>query len=262
MPGQHINNTAKIFVMNKHTFLKNATIIAVIVILAGMLRPPVCKAQNSVTKRIIIDTVTIDGAIQNKDEYEFDLLQQSVSSKVTFENNYLSSMYFPAFNCLVSFVPNDDLSINVTLDNNEGELELHHLEKMGDTVHISCYRIYNNCLFDSITYSAGYFHHLNDTSIALYKQSAFTSLPKGNCTDTLKSVHLDINGKIFTIPVSATKILGIKDYHGYPKKIDEKRLDEYVSGKKKALRRKVKYNTFWGRERSYKYAYSGRLDFQ
>ena len=248
--------------MNKRTFLKNSTIIAVIVILAGMLRSSVCHAQKTVIKRIIIDTVTIDGAIQNKDQYEFDLLQQSVSSKVTFENNYLSLKDFPAFNCLVSFVPNDDLSINLILDNNGGELELHHLEKMGDTIHISSYMVYNNCLFDSIRYSAGYFHHLNDTSIALYKQSSFTSLPKGNCTDTLKSVHLDINGKIFTVPISATKIMGIKNYDGYPKKKDEKRQDEYSSRKTSALRRKVKYNTFWGHERSYKYAYSGRLEFQ
>ena len=168
---------------------------------------------------------------------------------------------FPAFNCLVSFVPNDGMSINMTLDNNGGELELHHLEKMGDTIHISSYMIYNNCLFDSIRYSAGYFHHLNDTSIALYNQSSFTSLPKGNCTDTLKNVHLNINDKIFTIPVSATKILGVKNYHGYPKKKDKKRQYEYQSGKKEALRRNVKYNTFWGNEWSYKYAYSGRLDF-
>jgi hypothetical protein len=33
--------------MNKHTFLKNSTIIAVIVILAGMLRSSVCHAQEN-----------------------------------------------------------------------------------------------------------------------------------------------------------------------------------------------------------------------
>jgi len=217
--------------------------------------------QDTIIKTIIIDTIILDNGLKEDDLQLFGFIGRPVDGYVSFENDFWNINYFPSLNSKVKFVSGGDMTISFLIDNAGDEIELHHLERIKDTLHITSYKIYKDCLFDSVTEFIEYYHHINDSVVAVpYKRKYWKSLPDNDCKDTLKTLTLNINGLNYVIPIKHSMKEHIQNYDGLPKKRDRKRKEAYSSsiGSKK----KIRFNTFYGGYHTYQYSYSGRLDLR
>jgi hypothetical protein len=167
--------------------------------------------QDTITKYIVIDTVTIAEGIRT-DAYDYsDFLRKADNKFVAFENNYLSLEGHPSLCVKIRFLSAKDLAVSILLDDKMGSLELHNLENAGDTIRLSSYRIYRNCLFDSFKTSLSYYHHFNDTTKVSYKNKTGTELPVYAC-DTLREVFLRVNGRSYRVPISFSQVTIVANY--------------------------------------------------
>jgi hypothetical protein len=218
---------------------------------------PNCYGQDTVTKYIVVDTIVLGEGMSPDIENYFSFLRRADDNYVSFAHDWWDSNHFPSLCSKISFVSHKDLALSMLLDNRGSTIELHNLENLGDTIHISRYTIHNNCLFDSIKSSIFYYHHIADTQVVVYKEKHTTTLPTTHC-DTLKRVVLDINHRRYDIVIQYSKTQPLQYYDGYPKRRDQRRKYRCQETRKKW----IKFNSFSGSVTSFRYQYSGRVDFQ
>lgn len=216
--------------------------------------------QDTVSKVIIIDTITFDKGIPvDKEDYS-PFLKNVGNEYVAFENNWIRDAY-PALCVKVKCLTKQECAIGLPLDNQSGRLEFHHLENLGDTIHITRYRIFNNCLFDSFKTSLSYYHRFNDSTSVLYKNKTKVNLPKKGC-DTLKELALIINGEPYLVPLTFSKDINTAIYcKGFARKRDERRSNGYEHLGKRRNKR-IKFNYFSGSTTAYRYKYEGAIYFK
>jgi|GEM_PF-4261417 len=217
-------------------------------------------AQDTLTKVIIIDSLEFDQGLDEKYLQDFSLFGQA-NDKVLFDDNFWIKGHFPAVTCKVKFLASSDLSMTMLIDNRNSRIELHHMERLEDTIRISRHKIFRNCLVDSTISDASFYHMVNGSIISTYKNRERRHFGEKRC-DTLKKVSITINGYFYTVLLQSIKANNIQIGCGCRKKRDKKKEAKYKDAESKGIvGKKIKYNRASYSYEFYYNSYSGSIDF-
>ena len=215
-------------------------------------------AQDTISKVIIIDSVILDKGVNEKYLKDRLSLFDKNESKIGIADNFQFTGCSGPIICKVKFPKSDDLSMTMLIDNRNSRIELHHMEGLGDTIRISKYKIYRNCLTDSSVSSSFYYHMINGRIISTYKHKESKTFGGKRC-DSLKELLITINEFVCTVPLQIMKAQNVQINCGCLKKRDEKKEAKYwnagISGKR------IKYNRVSYSYCDYYNSYRGKLDF-
>lgn len=184
-------------------------------------------------KTIIIDTLSgfipadIDDSKNQYGWYELSMNNRYDGMEELYSES-IDTTVFPNV-IITGFTEND---IRLRLDNKGGIFELRGVQMLvGDTIRINKWRIYRNGLTDTLKGSSGYYKQVNDSLVPNSgKFKDFVRYKKHNGVNSLPTIEIVVNGKLYVIPVATQKSESETWGHGHK---PYAKYERYIVGKSK-----------------------------
>jgi hypothetical protein len=229
--------------------------------LIGLALGTSARAQDVLTRTIVVDTVELDSAIELSDLRLFSLVDVRPDQIVSITQDSLFRSGDKPLNCTIQYHKGSGLVAYLMLDDKGGQIRIENIESAPQILHIPKWHICKNRLIDGVMRNVSYYHHFNDSvEKKPFAEKSWQTPSFYRYQDTLKSTNVVVNDKEYHIPLSVGPSHSIvKVIDGYLSRMDEKKERKVNTTPNLPGRKKIKYNTYSTTVKTSFHSYTGIL---